>query len=515
MNPLKTSTLTPGSEANLGQDNASTPGWEAEDAFEPKGVKGLQHEWKHVRLGDVAKTTSGGTPRRDRPQYYGGNIPWVKSGELGDSIVYETSETITEEAIESSNAKVFPKGTLCIALYGATVGKLGILGIDAATNQAVCAIFPPNGLDTRFLYRFFESKRTELVEQGKGGAQPNISQGIIRDTQIPLPPLPKQRRIVAEIEKQFTRLEAGVAALKRVQANLKRYRAAVLKAACEGKLVPTEAELWKAEGRRMKDETKHPEPDESISSCCVPPFTFESGEALLQRIVAERRKNWTGRGKYKEPAAPATASLPALPEGWAWANVGQLGEIKGGKRLPTGHDYSPTPTAFPYIRVVDFENYSVRQDDLKFLREDTQRQIQRYTISKNDIYISIAGSIGFVGVVPDNLDGANLTENAAKITSLSFVERKYICFWLSSNTGRSFVADKIIATTQPKLALFRIEVIPIPLPPLAEQTRIVAEVERRLSVVEELESVVTANLQRATRLRQSILQKAFTGELCA
>ena len=165
----------------------------------PEGAKELPAGWQLVRLGEIAKTTSGGTPRRDRPQFYGGNIPWVKSGELGDSVVYETEETITEEAIESSNAKIFPKGTLCIALYGATVGKLGILGIDAATNQAVCAIFPPDGLDTRYLYRFFESKRRELVEQGKGGAQSNISQGIIRDTMFPLPPLPEQRRIVRRL----------------------------------------------------------------------------------------------------------------------------------------------------------------------------------------------------------------------------------------------------------------------------------------------------------------------------
>ena len=138
----------------------------------------------------------------------------MKSGELGDSVVYETSETLSDEGLASSSAKVFPKGTLCIALYGATVGTLGILGVEAATNQAVCAVFPPECLDTRYLYPFFEGKRRELIEQGKGGAQSNISQGIIRDTMLPVPPLPQQRRIVAEIEKQFTRLVAGAAALR-------------------------------------------------------------------------------------------------------------------------------------------------------------------------------------------------------------------------------------------------------------------------------------------------------------
>jgi type I restriction enzyme S subunit len=190
--------------------------------------------WRTVRLGDVAKTSSGGTPKRGVTAFYGGRIPWVKSGELGDSTVYETQEKISQAGLNGSSAKLFPKGTLCIALYGATVGKLGILGMDAATNQAVCGIFLPDEIDTRFAYRFLESKRRELIEMGKGGAQSNISQEIIRNLQFPLPSPDEQRRIVAEIEKQFTRLEAGVAALRRVQASLKRYRAAVLKAACEG-----------------------------------------------------------------------------------------------------------------------------------------------------------------------------------------------------------------------------------------------------------------------------------------
>jgi type I restriction enzyme, S subunit len=168
-------------------------------------MSGSNH-WKTVRLGDVAKTSSGGTPNRGTEDFYGGDIPWVKSGELGDSTVYEAKETITEIGLKNSSAKLFPKGTLCIALYGATIGKLGVLGVDAATNQAVCGIFLPDDIDTQFVYYFLASKRRDLVEMGKGGAQPNISQGIIRDIELPFPPLDEQRRIVAEIEKQFTRL---------------------------------------------------------------------------------------------------------------------------------------------------------------------------------------------------------------------------------------------------------------------------------------------------------------------
>jgi type I restriction enzyme S subunit len=203
------------------------------------GAWNIPTNWAWTDVASIADTTSGGTPRRDRPEYYGGQIPWLKSGELRDRTVFEVEEYITEEGLRNSNAKVFPEGTLCIALYGATVGKLAILGVGSATNQAICGIFPAAGIDPRFLFRFFELIRPELINLGKGGAQPNISQGIVRSTSLPLAPSNEQDRIVAEIEKQFTRLDAAVTALKRVQANLKRYRAAVLKAACEGHLVPT------------------------------------------------------------------------------------------------------------------------------------------------------------------------------------------------------------------------------------------------------------------------------------
>jgi type I restriction enzyme S subunit len=452
----------------------------------PEEMKELPASWKVVRLGDIAKTTSGGTPRRDRPNFYTGKIPWVKSGELGDSVVYETTETITQEAIESSNAKIFPKGTLCIALYGATVGKLGILGIDAATNQAVCAIFPPEELDTRYLYRFFESKRRELVAQGKGGAQPNISQGIIRDTQVPFPPLPEQRRIVAEIEKQFTRVEAGVAALRRVQVNLKRYRSAVLKAACEGQLVPTEAELSRKEGR-----------------------TYETGEQLLKRILAERPKNWSSRGKYKEPAAPDAANLLPLPEGWTWARVEQISTkvVDGVHKKP-----NYVPSGIPFVTVrnltagpgISFEklNYVTEQDHDEF--------IKRANPELGDILVSKDGTLGVIRVVKTDV-------KFSIFVSVAMV--KPVLRQMSDFLGHALSSSQVQAQMVPKgsgLQHIHLEDLRedcLPLPPLAEQTRIVAEVERRLSVVEELESVVSANLQRATRLRQNILQKAFTGEL--
>lgn len=184
--------------------------------------------WPSFPLGEVCRTTSGGTPSRKRADYFLGDIPWVKSGELTDGLVSEVSEFITDEAVANSSAKLFPHGTLLIAMYGATVGKLGVLTKPAATNQAVCAIFPPPELDLKFLFWFLRFKRNYLIDQAVGGAQPNISQTILRELMVPVPPIDLQIETVADIEKQFSRLDEAVANLQRVKANLKRYERATI-----------------------------------------------------------------------------------------------------------------------------------------------------------------------------------------------------------------------------------------------------------------------------------------------
>lgn len=192
--------------------------------------------WIEVKLGDVCFTTSGGTPSRKREDFYIGSIPWVKSGELEKGIIYCTEECISESAVQHSSAKIFPAGTLLIALYGATIGKLGFLGVDAATNQAVCGIFKNEVVDLNYLNHFLFFNRNKLIEQGAGGAQPNISQAILKDLPLIIPPFKEQSRIVARIEELFSELDKGIETLKRAQQQLKVYRQAVLKYAFEGKL---------------------------------------------------------------------------------------------------------------------------------------------------------------------------------------------------------------------------------------------------------------------------------------
>ena len=155
------------------------------------------NNWQTFKLGQIASTTSGGTPSRKNLDYYGGSIPWVKSGELNDSYIECTEETITLIGLKNSSAKLFPPETLLIAMYGATVGRTAILKKAAATNQAVCAVFTDDTIDTSFLRFQLIYIRPEILKQRYGGAQPNISQNVIRNLTVSVPPLIEQRKIAA------------------------------------------------------------------------------------------------------------------------------------------------------------------------------------------------------------------------------------------------------------------------------------------------------------------------------
>lgn len=154
-------------------------------------------------ISEFCKTGSGTTPSRQKhDRYYGGNIPWVKSGELRESIVRDTEEKITEDALTETSLKIAPKGAVLVAMYGANVGRVGILGIEATTNQAICYVVPDKEkADSRYIFHALQQKLPEFISRSVGGAQPNISQQIIKETKIPLPPLAEQKRIAAILDK--------------------------------------------------------------------------------------------------------------------------------------------------------------------------------------------------------------------------------------------------------------------------------------------------------------------------
>lgn len=467
----------------------------------PPPLNFLPNGWAWTTVASIAETSSGGTPRRDQPRYFGGSIPWVKSGELGDGYVYEVQEHITEDGLRSSSARVFPTGTLCIALYGATVGKLGILGIDAATNQAVCGIALHPDVDVRFMFRALEFKRRTLIELGKGGAQSNISQEIVRKTQLPLPPTAEQIRIVAEVDRQFTRLDAAVAALKRVRANVRRYRAAVLKAACEGRLVPTEAELSAVEGR-----------------------DYEPADVLLKRVVKARCAKWEAyerSGSRAERTVSKGGDQLSLPTGWAWTNPETLSQLEANAICagPFGtifkaRDFRPLGIPIIFLRHVAPGRYLTTKPG--YMAEEKWKQLFRpYSVFGGELLITKLGEPpGVCAVYPEGIGPAMVTPDVIKMSvNKNAVSSRFLMHYFNSDTARRFAFGVAFGTTRLRMTLPIFRNMPIPLPPIAEQNRIVAEVERRISVIEEIEVFIVANIKRAESLRQSILKRAFEGKL--
>lgn len=168
----------------------------------------MKTNWQIKKLSAVCNTGAGGTPLKSHKDYYkDGNIPWIRSGEVCQKEICKSELFITEKGLKNSSAKIFPKNTVLVAMYGATAGQVGILRFEATTNQAVCGILPNKDVLAEFLYYFFLIEKENLISQATGNAQPNISQIKIKNTQIPIPPLPEQHRIVKILDEVFENIK--------------------------------------------------------------------------------------------------------------------------------------------------------------------------------------------------------------------------------------------------------------------------------------------------------------------
>ena len=325
------------------------------------------------------------------------------------------------------------------------------------------------------------------------GDRPRVDFDQLQDYPFPLPPLPEQRRIVAEIEKQFTRLDASEAALKRAQANLKRCRASVLKAACLGKLVPTEAELAQAEGR-----------------------DYEPADQLLKRILTERRARWEAqtkrRGKYKEPVAVDKKAMPKIPQGWEWCSLDQLANIGTGSTPLTSNSQFYQEGSVPWVRSSALNNPMVSSPS-KFVTEQAVRECRLVLYPPNTLLIAMYGEGKTRGKCSELLIQSTINQAIAAVTlPESAIDcRSFIRLFLTNNYEETRRLSS--GGVQPNLNLGIVRQIAVPLPPLAEQKRIVPELESHLSIIQQAEATVDAGLKRTERLRQSILKQAFCGQL--
>ena len=385
-------------------------------------------------MGEIGDWSAGSTPSRKEIKYYQkGIIPWLKTGDLNDSFINETSEFITELAIEENTLRLNPIGSVLIAMYGATIGKLGLLNIEATTNQACCACIPFSGIKNRFLFFYLLSQKQNIQEKAEGGAQPNISKEKLISILFPLPPLAEQHRIVEKIEELLALVDDLETNKTDLQSYIKQAKSKVLEMAIRGELVPQN-------------------PND------------EPASVLLERIKKEQKSS-KSKGKNTEHNTHYEEELPFdIPENWALTrmeNICQLldGEKKQGVELP-------------YL-------------DVKFLRGKIEGEIKesgKY-IPKNTHLILVDGenSGEIFKAQQEGYQGSTL-----KILNISEeICKKYI-FYILKKEQKLFKESKT-GSAIPHLNKKLFNDLLIFLPPLAEQHRIVEKIEHIFAVLEELE----------------------------
>lgn len=463
-----------------------------------------------VRLADLGQWRGGGTPSKNNPSFWhGGDIPWISAKDMKSFVIERGEDFITEDAVLNSAAIRLDAGAVLMVTRSGILRHTFPVAVsrDVVTiNQDLKALLPYPGLRAEYIaYGLRAFAQVILHECSKDGTTvQSIDTEALRAFRIPIAPTSEQDRIVAEIEKQFTRLDDSIAALKRVRANLKRYRASVLKAACEGRLVPTEAELARKEGR-----------------------DYEPASELLKRILTERRAKWEAdqltkmlaagkppkdnewKKKYKEPKPPDVSNLPRLPEGWTWATVESVSTkvVDGVHKKP---EYASS--GIPFVTVKNLTKGSgIDFTDLHYVTpEDHAEFTKRANPEKGDLLISKDGTLGTVRAV--RVESVfSIFVSVAMVKPATPALTDYLEVALSSPQVQVQMVPKGSGLQHIHLEDLRQDCIP--LAPLEEQRRIVAAISTQLSAGERLASEMSSAFRRCARLRSRVLGCAFSGKL--
>jgi len=453
-----------------------------------------------VQIADVAELIRGVTYAKEdaRSAQEDGYLPVLRATNIQDSALVLGTDLVFVPASKISTNQTLRAGDIVLATSSGSkhlVGKSALLRHDwRGSFGAFCAAIRPNyPIDSRYLAYFLQSPAywKQIGEKSMGVNINNLRRGDIESVVLPLPDMCEQRRIVAEIEKQFSRLDEAVANLQRVKANLKRYKASVLKAAVEGRLVETEASIAQREGR-----------------------SFETGEQLLQRILEVRRVQWHKKTGYKEPSQPALSEQSELPEGWKWACVEQLnpgnrpcayGVLQPGDNLGNG---------IPFVRVGDINDGLIDFADMKRIQPGIAAAYPRTKLKGGEVLLTLVGAIGRTAVVPSTLAGANVARAVGVLPVNELIDPHWVEMWFRNPAKIAEMTAKSHEVARKTLNLEDVRFAAVALPPKIEQIRIVAEVDRHLSIIRGVEAEVDTNLNRTQVLRNSTLSKFFSVNRC-
>ena len=399
--------------------------------------------WEWQKLGDIGTWQSGATPSRLNKDYYGGDIPWLKTGDLNDGFIYEIPETITQKALEETSVKLNPAGSVLIAMYGATIGKVGILTFPATTNQACCACVNYQGIEQMYLFYFLLSHKEEFLLLGGGGAQPNISKEKIVDTFIPIPPLLEQKRIVDAIEQWFALIETLETAKEDLQTSIVQAKSKILNHAIHGKLVPQD-----------------PNDEPAIE--------------LLKRI------------NPKFIPCDNAHDDNQLPNSWCWTTLGSIFQHNTGKALNKS-DFQEGQLK-PYLTTsnVYWNCFDFTEVKEMFFKDS---ELEKCTVTKRDLLVCEGGDIGRAAIW--NYDYDICIQNhihrlrvKGDVSQILYLYVLMLYKWKGRIHGKGIGLQGLSSGLLDKLV--------VPLPPYKEQLRIVAKIEELFTVLDEIQKSIEA-----------------------
>lgn len=435
----------------------------------------VPENWVWIRLGDCIELISGRDLELSDCNDKRKGIPYI----LGASNIDNNTFTITRWT--ETPTVIGKKNDILVSVKG-TIGKLLILEENEIhLSRQIMAIRTVNEMNTINIYYYLKSYIYELIQKSRG-VIPGISREDILDIQFPLPPLQEQYRIVTKIESLFSKIDKAKELLEEAREEYYNRKAAILAKAFRGKLT----KKWREESPNIK----------------------------IIELLNEETNNKKENIQDNSDNVSTIQDTIELPPDWNWITLGQIVNVKGGKRLPKGESLIDYNTGYPYLKAGDLKEGTILMDNLQYITEEVHDKIRNYTVNAGDVYITIVGAcIGDVGIIPENLDGANLTENAAKLCNFSYcINNKFLARWLSSSKAQYQIKEKISSATLGKLSLARIKSLDVPLPPLEEQKQIVRILDNLLSFESKIDELTQLEDQ-IELLKKSILGKAFRGEL--
>lgn len=430
----------------------------------------IPESWTFVRTGDVIDCAAGSTPLKGHPEYYeNGTIPWLKTGELNNSYITVCEEKITETALKNGSFRENQPGDILIAMYGATIGKLGICTFPLTTNQACLGCTPLGGINNRYLFYFFMASKDTLIDKAEGGAQPNISRIKVRNLPMPLPPVEEQARIVARLDELMTKIDEYEKIENKLTALHKKFptdmKAAILQAAMQGKL------------------TEQSENDGDVDS-----YILSLKKKQLDLVKSKIIKV----GKFSNVISD---DLPDIPNSWRYVKMGDISTLV---TKQTGFDYSktikpalvekPSDDTVPYIQTRDFEHTSFNFQTKFYAPISLTEQFPNIALHGKHLLLSIVGSIGNIGYY--NFEKQAFLGGAiTKVNLLDDCLYKYVYYYLQSPLGQFEISKNKRQTAQATVTVEDIRSVAIPFPPIEEQQRIVEKLDQLLPLCDQLEQM--------------------------